>query len=136
MTRAFFQRASLLALVAALILPASLAQAQQQPQQPQRQQAPEVEASTQEIDKVAEILLEIGEVQRKYQTQIRQAHDKQKARALQKQMRSEINQTVEEFDGLSAERYDKITRAARADSELKQKILSRLNEKREEKKNN
>ena len=81
---------------------------------------------------VAEILLEIGEVRRKYQTKIQQADDSENARTLQKQMRSEINQTIEEFDGLSAERYEKITRAARADSKLKERILSRLEEKKKD----
>jgi len=129
MFRILLQRASLLVLVAALIAPAVLAQAPQQ----QPQQAPEVESSSQEIDMVAELILEIEEVQIKYQTKMQQAEGSEAARTIQRQMRSEINQTIEEFDGLSADRYDKITRAARADKELKQRILSRLKEKREEK---
>lgn len=138
MIRVLLQRASLFALAAALIAPAVLAQTPQsqqaQPQQAQPQQAPEVEASNQEVDKVAELLLEIEEVQVEYQTQIRQASDSESARSLQQQMRSEINRTVEEFDGLAADRYEKIVRAAGADEDLKQKILSRVEEKREEKK--
>lgn len=129
MIRVLLQRTGLIVLVAALIAPAALAQAPQQ----QSQQAPEVEASSQEIDKVAELILEIEEVQIKYQTKMRKADGSENARALQQKMSSEIDQTVEEFEGLSGERYDKITRAARADSELKQRILSRLKEKREEK---
>lgn len=129
MIRVLLQRTGLIVLVAALIAPAALAQTPQQ----QPQQAPEVEASSQEIDKVAELILEIEEVQIKYQTKMRKADDSDNARALQQEMSSEIDQTVEGFEGLSAERYDKITRAARADNELKQRILSRLKEKREEK---
>lgn len=38
-------------------------------------------------------------------------------------MTEEIDQTIEDFEGLSADRYDEIIRAAQADTELKEKSL-------------
>ena len=138
MIRVLFQRGSLLALVAALLVPAAFAQQpEQKPQQPPQptpqQRAPEVETSDQEIDQFAELLLQVQEVRAQYVPKMRQTEDSQKARTLQQQMQGEIEQTIKEFDGITAERYDKIARAARADKDLEQKILSRLEEKRQEK---
>ena len=137
MIRVLFQRGSLLALVAALLVPAAFAQQpEQKPQQPPQptppqQRAPEVETSDQEIDQFAELLLQVQEVRAQYVPKMRQTEDSQKARTLQQQMQGEIEQTIKEFDGITAERYDKIAQAARADKDLKQKILSRLEEKRQ-----
>ena len=85
-----------------------------------------------EVDKVAEVLINIEEVQREYQNRLRNAEDRETAQSIQQEMSSEIDQTIESQDGLSVERYDKIIRAAQRDTELKEQIMAKLNEKREE----
>lgn len=130
MTR-FLQRVSLLALAALLIVPATFAQAQQQQSQ---QAAPQVDVSAEEIEEVAVLFVEIGEVRTEYQSRLRDADDSEKARAIQQEMQNKITQTIDEFEGLSVERYDKIVQAAQADDELKEKILAQVEKQREDQK--
>lgn len=130
MFRLVVHRVGILALAAGLIIPATLAQAQQQ-QQPQ-QPAPEVDASEEEVDHVAELLVTIEEVQLEYQDRLRKTEDSEKAKSIQQEMKEAIDQTIEEYEGLSSDRYDKIVRAAQSDNELKDQILTLVNEKREE----
>lgn len=128
MTR-FLQRVSLLALAACLIVPVASAQSQQQ--QPQ-QAAPQVDVSDEEIKDVAKLFIEIGEVRTEYQNRLREASDSENARAIQQEMKDQLNQTIDEFEGLTAERYDKIVQAAQADDTLKEKILSEVEKQRED----
>lgn len=132
MIRPFLQRASILALAASLIVPAALAQT---PQPQPEQQAPQVDPSEDELEDTAELLVDIEDVQREYQERLRATENPEDAQAIEQEMREEIDQTIEDFEGLSAERYDEIIRAAQADVELKEKIVALLEETREERGN-
>lgn len=132
MIRPFLQRASILALAASLIVPAALAQT---PQPQPEQQAPQVDPSDDELEDTAELLVDIEDVQREYQERLRATENPEDAQAIEQEMTEEIDQTIEDFEGLSADRYDEIIRAAQADVELKEKIVALVEEKREERGN-
>lgn len=132
MIRTFLHSTFALTLAVSLLVPAALAQSPQQSPQQQQQSAPDVEVTEDEVDKVAEVLVNIEEVRTEYQNRLRNAEDRETARSIQQEMSDEIDQTIESQDGLSVERYDKIIRAAQRDTELKEQIMAKLNEKREE----
>lgn len=122
MIRSILRHVGVLTLAILLIGPTALAQSQNDD--------PETDTSPEELEQVAEVLLQIEEVRHKYQQKIRTTNDEQKVRSYQRQMAVEIDQAVEEYDGLTTERYEEITRAANDNAELKQKILSLVDEKR------
>jgi len=126
MIRSLFRRAGLLALAASLIAPAALAQ-DQQPQRP----APKVDVSDEEAQNVAKLVINIGDIRTEYQSRLQEADGPDNVRAVQQEMKGEINQAIEDFDGLTTERYDKIMRAAQADDELKQRIMTEVQKERE-----
>lgn len=126
MIRSLFRRAGLLALAASLLVPVALAQ-NQQPQRP----APKVDVSDEEAQKVATLLLDVADVRTEYRNRLQEAEGTDNVRSVQQEMKDEINQTIEDFDGLSSERYDKIMRAAQADNDLKQRIMTEVQKKRE-----
>lgn len=129
MIRSLFQRAGLLALAASLLAPAALAQ-NQQPEQP----APQVELSDQEVQMVAELAVDIGDVRAQYRRRLQEAGGSEDARALQEEMQNEITQVIEDFDGVTTERYDNVMRAAQADEELKQRILTQVKKEQDRRK--
>lgn len=122
MIRSFLRRAGVLALAILLISPTALAQSQNDD--------PKDDTSPEELEQVAEILVQIEEVRQKYQQKIRNTNDENQIRSYQRQMATEIDQTVKGYDGLTTKRYEEITRAANANAELKQKILSLVDKKR------
>lgn len=128
MIRVLLRRTGILVFAASLLVPAVLAQAPQQAQET----APEVDVSDEEVTRVAELLVDIDEVQREYQDRLRHVNDADDARSLQQEMKEAINQTIESFDGLATDRYDEIVRAAQADDELKQRILAQVEDERAE----
>jgi 3-hydroxyacyl-CoA dehydrogenase len=132
MIRPLLQNTVVLALVVSLFAPAALAQSQQQAPQQQQQPGPDVEVTDDEVDQVADVLISIEEVQAKYQQQLRDAEDRETAQSIQQEMSDEIDQTIESHDDLSVDRYDEIIRAAQRDTELKEQIMARVNEKRED----
>ncbi len=129
MIRSLFQRAGLLALAASLIVPAALAQSQQP-----EQSAPQVELSDEDVQMVAELAVDIGDVRAEYRNRLQDAGGSEDARALQEEMQNEITQTIDDFDGLTPERYENIMRAAQADDELKQRILTEVKKEQERRK--
>lgn len=124
MIRSLLCRTGILALALALIGPMALAQSQTDD--------PADDTSPEEVEQVAEVLLRIEKVRHKYQEKIRTAGNDQKIQAHQRQMAVDIEKVIEEYDGLTTERYEEITRAANENTELKQKILSLVEEKRQE----
>lgn len=122
MVRSLLQRASILALAVLLIGPTALAQSQNE--------RPD-DVPTEELEQVAEVLLQIEEVRQTYQKKIQEAGDNQdEVRSYQKQMKAEIDRAAENVDGITTERFDEITRTAQSDQQLKQKILLLVEEKR------
>ena len=115
------QRTSLFVLAVLLMSPTALAQ---------ENNAPNDDISADEVERVAAALIDIEEVRTTYQKKIRAATDQEQVRAYQRQMKMKMDQAVEDTDGLTTERYEEITQAAQSDNELKQKILSMVEEKR------
>jgi len=132
MIRTLLQKTFVLALAVPLFAPAALAESQQQAPQQQQQPGPDVEVTDDEVDQVAEVLISIEEVQAEYQQQLRDAENRETAQSIQQEMSDEIDQTIESHDDLSVDRYDEIIRAAQRDTELKEQIMARVNEKRAE----
>lgn len=121
MIRLALQRIGILTLAALLISPLALAQ-------PQNADLND-ETPPEEIEQVAEVLIEIEEVRHTYQQKIQNTRDEDQIRTYQQQMAEEIDRVVKEYDGLTMKRYEEITQAAQSDSELKQEILSLVKEK-------
>ena len=115
------QRTGLFVLAVLLMSPTALAQ---------ENNAPNDDISADEVERVAEALIDIEDVRTTYQKKIRGADDQEQVRAYQRQMKMKMDQAIEDTDGLTIERYEEITQAAQADDELKQKILSMVKEKR------
>ncbi|MFP4129241.1 MAG: DUF4168 domain-containing protein [Halorhodospira sp.] len=88
------------------------------------QDAPEVDASDEELSKFAEAVSELQGIQQNYSQEMGQAGDKEKAQDLQKEMQEEMRQAIKD-EGLSVERYSKIGQAAQNDPELKERIDKR-----------
>lgn len=130
MIRSLISRFGVLVLAISLFVPAALAQGQQgqQAQDP----PPEVDVSEDELDDVAELVVQIEEVRAEYRKELQGTQDAEKAQSIQQEMSSEIEGTIEDFEGISVDRYDKIMRAAQADNELRDQIMSRIEELREE----
>ncbi len=126
MIRSILRRAGILTLSILLIGPTALAQSQTE--------RVDDEVPTDEIEQVAEVLLQIEDVRQKYQAKIQEADTEEKIRSYQRQMKLEIDRAVQDVDGLTAERYKEITRAAQSDAQLKQQILSLVEEKRNNRK--
>lgn len=122
MIRPLLRRIGLLTLAILLIHPMALAQSQNDD--------PADETSPEEIEKVAAVLVQIEDVRKTYQKKIRNATDQKKIQAYQRQMVVKIDRTVENFEGMTIERYEEITNAAQSNQELKQKILTEVKNKK------
>lgn len=126
MTSALFKRISLLALAACLVAPAALAQNQQQ-----TQDEPEIEVSNDGINMVAELYVDLEELQKEYQARLSQAESSEEARATQQEMAKTVDQTIDDYEGLTSERYDEIIQTAQDNNELREKLLERIEGERE-----
>lgn len=114
MIRTVLQRASILTLAALLISPMALAQTDD----------PADDFSPEELEAVAEVLVQIEDVRTKYKEKIRKTDEPGKIRVYQRQMTLEIDRTIEQHEGISIKRYEEITQTAQSNVKLKQKILT------------
>lgn len=122
MIRPLLRRAGLLTLAVLLIQPMALAQPQNDD--------PANDTSPEEIEKVAEALIQIEEVRKTYQKKMRNATTKEKVQTYQRQMTVKISQAIDNVEGMTFERYEEITNAAQSDYELKKKILTKAKKKK------
>ncbi len=125
MIRTLLQRASIVTLAFLLISPMALAQSQND--------SPNEMISPEEIENVAEVLMQIKAVRKKYKKKIRNAEDQSEILSYQRQMTIKMDRTIEQHEGISLERYEEITNAAQSDGRLKKKILT-LTQKQKDKK--
>lgn len=119
---------SLLVLASLLMVPAALAQGNQQ----QQQQAPEVDVNNEEVQTVAEVFVEVEEIRESYQAEFQQTEDPQAAQELQQELSQEIEQTIEQKEGITIERYEEIIQAAQVDDQLYQELIAAIEEERGE----
>lgn len=91
---------------------------------------PANDTSPEEIEKVAEALIQIEEVRKTYQKKMRNATTKEKVQTYQRQMTVKISQAIDNVEGMTFERYEEITNAAQSDYELKKKILTKAKKKK------
>ncbi len=90
------------------------------------QQPSHDDISSDEITKFAEILPEVKRVKKKYDKKMRNTYDREKVRALRREMLMEIDRKIVRMDGLSPERYEEITEAIQYDEKLEKKLRRRI----------
>lgn len=100
---------------------------QQRQQQRRQQQAPQVDVSEQELQKIANAFVAIQEIRQKYQDEHGSVEDSTKMRQLQKQFRAETQQAIQEED-VSQQQFSRVLRAARSDSALRERFFSAVEE--------
>ncbi len=100
-------------------------QHQEYQQEMMQQQAPEIELSEQELDKVAEAYKAVTDVREQFQEELGQVTDPERAQELQEQAGQEMVEAVEE-QGLEVQTYNQVMEAAQVDEELRNRLLDRL----------
>lgn len=98
---------------------------QQQQQEMMQQQAPEVDLSDAELDKVAEAYEAVTEVREEFQTDLEGIEDPERAQEMQEEAGEKMVEAVEN-QGLEVETYNQAMEAAQVDEELRNKLLDRL----------
>lgn len=127
MIRSLTHRLPILLLTLGLLAPAAFAQAPQQ----SSEQPETVEVTDDELNRVAELLVDIEEVKEKYRARVGNSDDVDKAREVQQEMATAVEKTIDEFDELSSDRYEEIVQAAQSDLDLRENILARVEEERQ-----
>ncbi len=100
-------------------------QHQEYQQQMMQQQAPEIELSEQELDKVAEAYKAVTEVREQFQNELGEVTDPERAQELQEQAGQEMVEAVE-AQGVDVQTYNQVMEAAQVDEELRNELLERL----------
>jgi len=100
-------------------------QYQEHQQEMMQQQAPQVDVSDAELDKVAEAYQAVTEVRNQFQDELHDVTDPEKAQQLQEQAGEEMVEAVE-AQGLDVQTYNQVMEAAQVDEELRNKLLDRL----------
>ena len=98
---------------------------QQQQQEMMQQQAPEVDLSDSELDKVAEAYEAVTEVREEFQTDLEGIEDPERAQEMQEEAGEKMVEAVEN-QGLEVETYNQAMEAAQVDEELRNELLDRL----------
>jgi hypothetical protein len=114
------RRIGLVLLAALFFAPAAFAQGntgQQQPAPP-----PNVEVTDAELATVANVFLEIRQLQQSFAQRAQQAENQQETMQLRQQFQQEVAQTIEAEEEITQQRFTTIMRAAQADSTLAQRI--------------
>lgn len=110
-----------------LIVPAAVAQTSGEPPG----EAQSVDPSDTELDHVATLLVDIEDVREQYRAQLAETEDVEKAKQIQAEMADAVQETVDNFDDLSVDRYKAIVQAAQTDLDLREEIMSRVDEERQ-----
>ena len=87
--------------------------------------APAENVSDQELDQFAAAVSELQEIKGEYSEELGQAGDRDKAREIQAEMQEEMRQAIKD-EGLSIQRYVRIGEAVKRDSDLNEKVQSKL----------
>ncbi|WP_291322382.1 DUF4168 domain-containing protein [Desulfonatronospira sp.] len=100
-------------------------QQQQYQQDMMQQQAPDVDVSDAELDKVADAYEAVTQVRERFQQELGEVSDPERAQELQQQAGEEMVEAVE-AQGLDVQTYNQVMEAAQVDEELRNKLLERL----------
>lgn len=100
-------------------------QQQQYQQEMMQQQAPDVDVSDAELDQVADAYQAVTEVRERFQQELGEVSDPEKAQELQQQAGEEMVEAVE-AQGLDVQTYNQVMEAAQVDEELRNQLLERL----------
>ncbi|WP_291318948.1 DUF4168 domain-containing protein [Desulfonatronospira sp.] len=98
---------------------------QQQQQEMMQQQAPEVNLSDAELDKVAEAYEAVTEVREEFQADLEGIEDPEQAQEMQEEAGEKMVEAVEN-QGLDVETYNQAMEAAQVDEDLRNELLDRL----------
>ena len=98
---------------------------QQQQQEMMQQQAPEVDLSDAELDKVADAYEAVTEVREEFQADLEGIEDPERAQQMQEEAGDKMVEAVEN-QGLEVETYNQAMEAAQVDEELRNELLDRL----------
>lgn len=112
-------------IVAGFMLAAPAIAQQGVPQQPQQQPPPDVEVDDDELDTVAEAYVDVQMLTSEFNQVVQDAEDAEEAQAIQQEFAERANDVVSEH-GITLERYDLVVRAATADDDLRQRLLTRI----------
>jgi len=111
-----------------IVAAASSVGAQQQEgygQEMMQQPAGSVEVSEAELDKVADAYTRIAEIREDFQESLAEVADPEQAQLLQEEAGEAMVEAVQE-SGLDVQKYNEVMQAAQVDEELREKLLSRL----------
>lgn len=102
--------------------------AQQEPAQPPPAPSqPAADVSDADIEKFAEIYVDIEATRSEMSQEMAEVQDEQEAQELQARMHEEIVSTIEDH-GWSLERYNEVANAISADPELRKQVIDLINE--------
>ncbi len=100
-------------------------QQQEYQQDMMQQQAPDVDVSDAELDQVADAYEAVTEVRERFQQELGEVSDPERAQQLQQQAGEEMVEAVE-AQGLDVQTYNQVMEAAQVDEELRDQLLERL----------
>lgn len=103
-------------------------QGQQQEAQPmpqQQQEAPDV--SDEQIEQFVDAYINLSDVREDYTTRVQEAEDQEEAQAIQEEANEAMTAAIEDA-GLSMEEYQEVAMAINADSEIRERVTSMLEE--------
>ncbi|RQD78605.1 DUF4168 domain-containing protein [Desulfonatronospira sp. MSAO_Bac3] len=100
-------------------------QQQYQQEMMQQQQAPDIDVSDAELDQVADAYQAVTDVRERFQQELGEVSDPERAQELQQQAGEEMVEAVE-AQGLDVQTYNQVMEAAQVDEELRNQLLERL----------
>lgn len=98
------------------------------PPLPAQQQQPSMNVSSADVEKFAEIYVDVETTRSELAAEMSGATDPEEAQKVQARMRDEIIGTIEDH-GWSLNKYNEVAQAITADSELKEQALDLINQK-------
>lgn len=102
------------------------AQQQEEYGQDMMQQSPgALEVSEAELDRVASAYIEISRIREDFQESLAEVTDPEEAQLMQEQAGEAMVEAVQD-NGLDVQKYNQVMEAAQVDEELREKLLSRL----------
>lgn len=91
----------------------------------------EVDLSEDEKEAVAHAYVSVEMIRAEYQDEFADIEDPDEAQNIQQQFQEEVNEAIEE-EGITLELYDQAIQATQTDAELRDDLLARIDEIREE----
>ncbi len=93
---------------------------------PAKEQAPSPSISDRQLDQTAAAMQQVSKVRRSYQPQLQSAEPDQQKRILEEANSAMVKAVTDQ--GLSVDEYNSIVQVARNDPEIRDKLLSRIDQ--------